>query len=184
MPINRRLSALAVLLHGRQSGIINRLVGDQHLFAFEQDYLDDPQRSTLSLSFKGQSGGLVTRARPISRRAPPFFSNLLPGGPLRTLLAEKAGVKPEREFLLLALLGADLSGAITVKPLTQDGHITEFQEDDNAGRAATSDDGVLRFSLAGAQLKFPAVMESSGGLTIPAHGIGGSWIVKLPSLQF
>ncbi len=27
-------------------------------------------------------------------------------------------------------------------------------------------------------------MESSGGLTIPAHGVGGSWIVKLPSSQF
>jgi serine/threonine-protein kinase HipA len=27
-------------------------------------------------------------------------------------------------------------------------------------------------------------MESSGGLTIPVHGIGGSWIVKLPSTRF
>lgn len=44
--------------------------------------------------------------------------------------------------------------------------------------------GSLRFSLAGVQLKFPAVMESSGGLTIPAQGIGGSWIVKLPSMRF
>jgi len=43
---------------------------------------------------------------------------------------------------------------------------------------------VLRFSLAGVQLKFSAVMEASGGLTIPAHGVGGSWIVKLPSTQF
>src|SRR5436853_3301748 len=42
----------------------------------------------------------------------------------------------------------------------------------------------LRFSLAGVQLKFSAVMEASGGLTIPAHGVGGSWIVKLPSTQF
>ena len=44
--------------------------------------------------------------------------------------------------------------------------------------------GALRFSLAGVQLKFSAVMESSGGLTIPAQGIGGSWIVKLPSMRF
>jgi serine/threonine-protein kinase HipA len=34
------------------------------------------------------------------------------------------------------------------------------------------------------QLKFSAVLEASGGLTIPAHGVGGSWIVKLPSTQF
>ena len=27
-------------------------------------------------------------------------------------------------------------------------------------------------------------MEASGGLTIPAGGLGGSWIVKLPSARF
>jgi len=27
-------------------------------------------------------------------------------------------------------------------------------------------------------------MEASGGLTIPAGGMGGSWIVKLPSTRF
>src|SRR5207253_4544770 len=42
----------------------------------------------------------------------------------------------------------------------------------------------LRFSLAGVQLKFSAVMEASGGLTVPAGGMGGSWIVKLPSARF
>jgi serine/threonine-protein kinase HipA len=38
-------------------------------------------------------------------------------------------------------------------------------------------------SLAGIQLKFSALMESDGGLTIPARGVGGSWIVKLPSAR-
>jgi len=42
----------------------------------------------------------------------------------------------------------------------------------------------LRFSLAGVQLKFSAVMEASGGLSIPAAGMGGSWIVKLPSARY
>ena len=42
----------------------------------------------------------------------------------------------------------------------------------------------LRFSLAGVQLKFSAIDEAVGGLTIPAKGIGGSWIVKLPSRKF
>ena len=45
-------------------------------------------------------------------------------------------------------------------------------------------EAALRFSLAGVQLKFSAVMEASGGLTIPADGMGGSWIVKLPSARF
>jgi serine/threonine-protein kinase HipA len=178
------LKALAVQLHGRQVGIINRLVGDRHLFSFEQEYVDDPNRPTLSLSFKGRSGGLVTAVRPVSRRVPPFFSNLLPEGHLRTYLAELANVKPEREFFLLAVLGADLSGAITVVPLTAEGHTAESQNDIEDNHRDRRDDGVLRFSLAGVQLKFSAVMEASGGLTIPAHGVGGSWIVKLPSTQF
>jgi serine/threonine-protein kinase HipA len=77
------LNALAVRLYGRQIGIITRLAGERQLFAFEQDYVDDPNRPTLSLSFKSTTGGVVTRARPISRRVPPFFANLLPEGPLR-----------------------------------------------------------------------------------------------------
>src|SRR6266496_1567694 len=104
MKLDPKLNALAVQLHGRQIGIINRLVGDHHLFSFEQSYLDDPDRPTLSLSFKGRSGGLVTAVRPVGRRAPPFFSNLLPEGHLRSYLAEQAGVKSEREFFLLAVL--------------------------------------------------------------------------------
>jgi serine/threonine-protein kinase HipA len=39
---------------------------------------------------------------------------------------------------------------------------------------------VLRFSLAGVQLKFSAIKQAAGGLTVPVDGAGGSWIVKLP----
>src|SRR5664279_2368664 len=135
-----KLNALAVRLHGRQIGVINR-IADRQIFAFEQDYINDPQRPTLSLSFKGSTGGLVTAVRPVGRRVPPFFSNLLPEGHLRTYLAERAGVKAEREFFLLAVLGADLSGAVTVMPLTADGHAIELQTDDEqAGNRR--DDGV------------------------------------------
>jgi serine/threonine-protein kinase HipA len=37
--------------------------------------------------------------------------------------------------------------------------------------------------LAGIQLKFSAAQEGKG-LTIPAEGVGGSWIVKLPSMKY
>ena len=118
----KKLNALAVRLHGRQIGVIYRLNGERQLFAFEQDYIDDPQRPTLSLSFKSSTGGLVTYARPVSRRVPPFLANLLPEGYLRTYLAKLAGVNPEREFFLLAVLGADLPGALVVTPLEGDEH--------------------------------------------------------------
>jgi len=182
MKLDPKLNALGVHLHGKRIGIINRLAGDRQLFAFEEEYVADPKRSTLSLSFKGREGGVVTSVRAVTRRVPPFFSNLLPEGHLRTYLAEQAGVKPEREFFVLAALGEDLPGALTAMPLSADGDAEMLEKREGPGR--NREDGVLRFSLAGVQLKFSAVMEAWGGLTIPAHGVGGSWIVKLPSTRF
>ena len=127
----KTLNALAVKLHGRRIGVINRLGGDRHLFSFEQDYIDDPQRPTLSLSFKGQEGGLVTSPRGITGRLPPFFSNLLPEGHLREYLAARAGVKPQREFFLLAVLGADLPGALVVTPHDQQAEEVRHDADDH-----------------------------------------------------
>ena len=185
---SKKLNALAVRLHGKQIGVINRLAGDRQIFAFEQGYIDDPQRPTLSLSFKGRTGGLVTALRPVPRRVPPFFSNLLPEGHLREYLAKLAGVNPDREFFLLAVLGSDLPGAIVIEPLDGDAKEKDDDGHHDAAPAAADDDrkreAVLRFSLAGVQLKFSAVMEASGGLTVPAGGMGGSWIVKLPSARF
>jgi serine/threonine-protein kinase HipA len=126
---------------------------------------------------------LVTAVRPVSRRLPPFFSNLLPEGHLRTYLAEKADVKPEREFFLIAVLGADLSGAAIVEPINAGGHDHRHHHQDDQ-HEDPQEKGVLRFSLAGVQLKFSAVMEATGGRTVPTHGVGGSWILKLPSLQY
>jgi len=185
-PELEKVNALGVYLHGRRIGIINRLAGDRHIFAFEQDYVDDQNRPTLSLSYKGQTGGLVTAVRPVGRRLPPFFSNLLPEGHLRDYLAQKAGVKEEREFFLMAVLGADLAGAAIVKPMDSGARNDQDprHHDDEHGDDDQQQKGVLRFSLAGVQLKFSAVMEAQGGLTIPAHGVGGSWIIKMPSTQY
>jgi serine/threonine-protein kinase HipA len=180
----QKINALAVRLQDRPIGVINRLAGDRHLFSFEQEYIDDPQRPTLSLSFKGQTGGLVTSVRAVSLRLPPFFSNLLPEGHLRTYLAQRAGVKPEREFFLLAALGADLPGAFTAMPLEADQHAADRADHDQHHDDDRRNDTALRFSLAGVQLKFSAIMEASGGLTVPADGMGGSWIIKLPSARF
>jgi serine/threonine-protein kinase HipA len=105
---------------------------------------------------------------------------------MRTYLAQRADIHPTREFFLLWVLGKDLPGAISIQPA--DGHAWPSAED-RGGNAADGDDdrrheNALRFSLAGVQLKFSAISEASGGLTVPAKGVGGSWIVKLPSREF
>jgi serine/threonine-protein kinase HipA len=182
----KKLNALSVRLYGKHIGVITRLAGDRQLFAFEQDYVDDEKRPILSLSFKGSTGGLVTPTRPTGRRVPSFFSNLLPEGHLREYLAKRADVNAEREFFLLAVLGADLPGALVVAPLEREARSPEARHDDEHREDDHGHGGEepLRFSLAGVQLKFSAVMEASGGLTIPVDGMGGSWIVKLPSARF
>lgn len=174
----RQLAALAIGLHDRRIGAITRLAGDRYLFAFDQAYVDDADRPTLSLSFKGRSRELLTSVRPYQVRLPPFFSNLLPEGHLREYLAARAGVKPNRDFFLLAALGADLPGAITATPVDEPAELPAQAHPVREKQAP------LRFSLAGIQLKFSAVMEASGGLTIPADGMGGSWLVKLPAARF
>ncbi len=172
------VSALNVELHGKQVGTLTRFPDGRNLFVFSKDYIEDLQRDTLSLSFKDVLGNLDTETRPTRLKLPTFFSNLLPEGHLRTYLAERAGVNREREFFLMWVLGQDLPGAIRIVP--PDGAdlptSTPAESTESAG-AATS---ALHFSLAGVQLKFSAVKEAAGGLTIPANGVGGSWIVKLP----
>lgn len=178
--------ALEVLLGPQRIGLITALGGDQSIFAFEDAHAEDPDRPTLSLSFKSDRGDLLRDHRPTQTRLMPFFSNLLPEGPLRDYLAKRAGVKPMREYPLMEALGLDLPGAITVRPVGG-GQIADDHGADNgqAGEGgAAAYETALRFSLAGVQLKFSAVGKAQGGLTIPASGRGGDWIIKLPSMRF
>jgi serine/threonine-protein kinase HipA len=176
------VSTLNVFLYGELVGTITNVGNDRSLFAFTQSYIEDAARPTLSLGFKDSLGELMTDFKAITTKLMPFFSNLLPEDEMRKYLAERANINPEREFLLLWVLGQDLPGAITVKPA--DGEelppsITEPIDEERSHK-----DGAMRFSLAGVQLKFSAVQHATGGLTIPANGMGGSWIVKLPSSKF
>ena len=173
-------NVLDVFLYDQKIGTITLLPNYSTMFVFEESYLANEQRPALSQSFINTTGELITEARPYRTKLPPFFSNLLPEGSMRNYLAELGGVNPEREFHLLRLLGDDLSGAITVKDSAAN-PVANLNVDAIEHHPRESD--IYRFSLAGVQLKFSALM-SNGGLTIPAHGVGGDWIVKLPSAQF
>jgi serine/threonine-protein kinase HipA len=177
------VTVLDVLLYGEPIGTLTRVSGDRILFAFNEAYIADENRPVLGLGFKDQLGGLITDFKPTQTKIMPFFANLLPEGHMRTYLAERAGVNPARDFFLLWVLGSDLPGAVTIRPA--DGEAWPPDAHDDAD--ADDDDrheNALRFSLAGVQLKFSAIHEARGGLTIPARGVGGSWIIKLPSREF
>lgn len=176
-----KVATLDVLLHDREVGTITRFPDDRSLFTLHEDYARDPNRPTLSLSLKTSDGGVDVSRRPTRTRVAPFFSNLLPEGHLREYLARLGEINPTHEFFLLWLLGQDLPGAVTVRPA--DGNELPPRDEPPSG-AATPEHHVMRFALAGVQLKFSAVMETDGGLTIPAEGVGGSWILKLPSARY
>lgn len=162
-------------------GALTHLGNEAAIFTFDRTYVEaGSDRPTLSLGFKAADGTLVEQTRPTRVRLPPFFSNLLPEAHLREYLAARGGVHPDREFFLISLLGADLPGAIEVRSIDEAAPSAVGEEADRARR----EDQPLRFSLAGVQLKFSALMETSKGLTLPVNGVGGDWIVKLPSPRF
>ena len=199
------LDILEVRLQGDPAGTLTRLGRDRIVFGFDNGYLDDTERPTLGLSFRDAFGRVATDIEPTRVHAPPFFSNLLPEGSLREYLARSAGIDPRLEFPLLGALGEDLPGAVSIAPPAGGGGVSRASAGggtQRSGRSAgrgTPDSVVrplfgtraptprpqapLRFSLAGTQLKVPAVM-AGGRLEVPPHGVGGTWIVKLPSPGF
>lgn len=180
------VSVLNILLHGEHIGTLINVGHDRSLFSFRESYIENSSRPTLGLRFKDSFGELITEFKPTQTRLMPYFSNLLPEGHLRDYLSQRAGVKSEREFFLLWALGMDLPGAITVTPDKDEVWPSDLDDrtEESDGDKDKSLNDALRFSLAGVQLKFSAISEASGGLTIPAKGMGGSWIVKLPSARF
>ncbi|ONI86369.1 phosphatidylinositol kinase [Actinosynnema sp. ALI-1.44] len=167
-----------VWLGNDRIGALNQR-GDYTWFTFADEYLANPDRPVLGLVFEQ---GLQAR-HASALRLPPWFSNLLPEGRLRDWIAADRKVSADREMELLAQVGHDLPGAVRVlpdAPAPDDGWdpasavVDPYGNDDSdSGRAG------WRFSLAGVGLKF-SMLKRDDRLTLPAHGAGGDWIVKLP----
>lgn len=172
-------AVLDIVLHHRRVGVLTLLPDGRILFSFDESYAADPDRPVLSQSYYSPDGELLTSTKTYSGKAPPFFSNLLPEGQLREYLAARGDIKPTHEFHLLSLLGKDLPGAVTATPA--EGFSLPLKNEEEGLSEKNEAEQPLRFSLAGVQLKFSALMARDGGLTIPASGMGGNWIVKLPS---
>lgn len=170
---------LSVWLGPSLVGNITELPTDRNLFVFAEEYVENPNRPVLSLSYYDADDQLDTTPVTTTTRVPPFFSNLLPEGTLREYVTRHAGVKSIRDFPILQVVGDDLPGAVVVRaegdgPLPQDWEVVQ------APITPAREQEAMRFSLAGVQMKFSAVGSPGRGLTIPAQGKGGHWIIKLP----
>ncbi len=108
---------LDVWLAKTRIGQLTLLPGDRTFFVFEEEYLNNSNRPVLSQSFFTGSGELIPETRTYKTKVPPFFSNLLPEGHLRTsipaggvggdwivkLPAQNFAQVPENEWAMLHL---------------------------------------------------------------------------------
>ena len=144
----------AVLLHGEHVGAIHRRDAFTK-FVFDRDYWDRPNRAVLGRWFEDHP-----RKQPRATNwVPEWFSNLLPEGRLRELIAREQRVDTNREIDLLTRIGADLPGAVQVVP-DPEAPIDEGFEAAAGGLVNVPKPSArLRFSLAGMGLKFSMRQE-------------------------
>lgn len=170
------MNQLQVLLHDQAVGILTLNRNDGCEFRLLESYKRAYPRPVLGQLFLDD----LEHVHSSRARVPPWFSNLLPEGSLRELVAKQAHINSTREFFLLHHLGEDLPGAVRI---VADEPLLDLEEEDGSpadGKEATEQ---WHFSLAGVQLKFSA-QRVERGLTIPVSGRGGDWILKLPDTRY
>ncbi len=169
--------ALSVSLERTHVGTLTNLPGDCNIFAFAPEYLEDPDRPVLSQSFLDESGEVIRAVPRTHTASPPFFANLLPEeeSPLRSIVARQRRLRKAPDFPFLRVLGRDLPGAVIIDD-TDGIEDRVFEGDD----ATVESGSVVRFSLAGMQLKFSASMLNDR-FFLTHRGEDDTWIVKMPT---
>jgi serine/threonine-protein kinase HipA len=150
-----------------------------------------------------QSASPVALSVTLPLRAEPFlgavtrnwFCNLLPEGVVRQAVTERLRIPADDDFALLAAIGGECAGAISVRvpgvaPATAGALETDLDtvlqlQDDYGGEGAWALAGMpMRLSLAGAQDKLAVIVESDGRLRLPQPGEPSTHILKPDSRRF
>lgn len=172
--------------------------GDILRVSFDRDYIENPQRPTLSLSYRGADEAATRAILSAARDArltradgkwPNFFQNLLPEGHNRERLAQERGCSTEDEFELLAAAGHDLMGALEVEPVpAREGIPDSVRLWHTAMGLDVLEPGFVEWpvedaaSIPGVVTKFSAIREGRR-YTVRRQGAAGSHILKLPSAR-
>ena len=164
-----------VRLHGTDIGTIS-CYSSKSSFRFSDEYYWRADRPVLGFWFEN---GMRREAgvKGISV-LPLWFSNLLPEGLLRTIVCAQHGLREEDEPGILAALGDDLPGAVTISRI---GDPVPGPADDamqSSDSTSFSKESLIRASIAGNVLKF-SMKSRDQRLTLPGSGEYGDRIVKL-----
>lgn len=156
---------------------------------YTASWLADERAFPLSASLPLEPGRIT------ERRAHAFFANLLPEGQLREAVARRLGISPSNDAGLLAAIGGECAGALTIVPESAASDASPTYEplppEAIAAMArrfsvlpeVTSGRG-LRLSLAGAQDKLPVRRDDDGRLWLPVNGAPSTHVLKIPSRDF
>ena len=181
------MDALNVYLDDQRVGHLSKK-GVELSFRYAEEYLETTTPLPLSrhlpiLSEQPQQtfGDQASRA---------FFENLLPEGDVRSQVARILGISRENVFGLLAALGGDCAGAVSLLPPGEKpsgtGHYRPISEIDLAKELdqlpshpfLTDEEGV-RLSLAGAQNKLP-IHYDGRTFSVPEGNAPTTHIIKTP----
>jgi len=148
-------------------------------FRFSEAYKNRVPRPVLSQSFEDDLDKTYRGRKP--GQLPSFFANLVHEGRLRELYVRTFGIARDDDLGLLAAVGRDLPGAVSVHP--SDEVPLEEGAPDSADPDLERVPEGFRFSLAGVQLKF-SMLRQGDSFTLPAHDERGDWIVKMDAGAF
>lgn len=175
-----RSQALAVWLLDQHAGRL-WLNEEQLAFQYSAQWLELPAAMPLSQS-------LPLQVEPFSdQKCRPFFAGLLPEGQLRQRLARQCQISRGNDFGLLAAIGGDCAGAVSLKVSDQAAQpaSVEWLEPDQLNalldelpqRPMLAQRDGLRLSLAGAQDKLPVVFDG-GRVGLPRDDAPSTHILK------
>jgi serine/threonine-protein kinase HipA len=158
-------------------------------FVYDSNYIQDKTNQALSQSLPLQ------KASYDAKQCRPFFSGILPEARLRVSIARHLGISEQNDFALLAAIGGECAGAVSLLPLDTlqtDLHPDYRIIDDNTVSSIletmiqkpllAGEDGV-RLSLAGAQDKL-AIALIDGHIAIPIGGAASTHILKPVNRDF
>ena len=173
---------LEVLLHDQPVGTLSEMPSGGVEFRFLDTYRELVPRPVLGQKFEDDLEKVHVSRKGLG--LPDFFANLIPEGRLRDVIEKSASLAAGDDLALLAFVGRDLPGAVTIRALDDEevGSISGEPPSAVEDEAAAVSEG-LRFSLAGVQLKFSMLREADK-LALPARDSSGEWIVKFDSTTF